>query len=377
MLDAIIAGAGPAGTITALLLARTGARVLLIDRATFPRAKLCGDTLNPGAVRFLASIGLTGGPLTHALPLAGMRVSSPRAEVSARYDGGQVGLSLTRRDLDTWLVDEAMRSGVRFESPLRIVGPLVEESAGEMIVRGLQVVSPTGVTTRLPARMTIAADGRRSVVARAVGLHAASRAPRRWAFGTYATDVPGMTDLGEMHLRAGWYLGLAPLAGGLTNVCLVTGPRPGGRTPIEILHRTIEADPALAARVRAARLTGDFQVLGPLATDVTAAGLPGLLLAGDASGFVDPMTGDGLHLAMQSARLAAEEALRALDTDDIWQAPARLQRRRRALLGTKLQFNRMLRRLAGSPRAIDVAGSIGRVAPSAVRMAICYAGDVP
>ncbi len=63
MLDVIIAGAGPAGTIAALIAARAGARVLVVDRATFPRDKLCGDTLNPGALALLASLDLAGGPL--------------------------------------------------------------------------------------------------------------------------------------------------------------------------------------------------------------------------------------------------------------------------------------------------------------------------
>ena len=85
MLDVLIAGAGPAGAMAALVLARAGARVVLIDREQFPRDKLCGDTLNPGAVRLLESFGLTGGVLDKAVRLSGMRLTGPRASVRAVY----------------------------------------------------------------------------------------------------------------------------------------------------------------------------------------------------------------------------------------------------------------------------------------------------
>src|SRR4029453_12696974 len=106
MLDGLIAGGGPAGSIAALVLARAGARVLVVDRETFPRDKLCGDTLNPGAIRLLASPGLTGVPPETPKPLAGMIVTGGRKRVEARYPGQQAGLALTRTDLDAWLLDQ-------------------------------------------------------------------------------------------------------------------------------------------------------------------------------------------------------------------------------------------------------------------------------
>ena len=118
MLDVIIAGAGPAGSVAALVLARAGARVLLLDRETFPRDKLCGDTVNPGAVARLRALGLEGGPLATARSLAGMRVSGPTTTVTAPYGDGQRALALTRRALDTWLLEAAIAAGARFESGL-------------------------------------------------------------------------------------------------------------------------------------------------------------------------------------------------------------------------------------------------------------------
>jgi flavin-dependent dehydrogenase len=111
MLDVLIAGAGPAGSIAALVLARAGVRVLLVDRAVFPRDKLCGDTINPGGLALLERLGLGDGPLARAQPLAGMRITGPWADIQARYGDGVVGRSLPRRDFDQWLLDEAIRAG--------------------------------------------------------------------------------------------------------------------------------------------------------------------------------------------------------------------------------------------------------------------------
>jgi flavin-dependent dehydrogenase len=377
MLDVLIAGAGPAGSLAGTILARAGLRVLIVDRETFPRDKLCGDTLNPGAVRLLESLNLRGGPLTTARPLAGMLLSGPHAQVSARYPGGQVGLAITRRDFDRWLLDEAIRAGARFHPGLVARQPLVDVVAGKPLVKGLEFEERDASRRklRLPASITIAADGRRSALARALGLSSHPKRPRRWAFGVYATGVRGTTDLGEMHVRHGHYLGIAPLAGDLVNVCLVTGPRPEGRAPMEIINRAIAASPEIQERFADARFVTQPTVLGPLAVDVTAAGVDGLLLAGDAAGFVDPMTGDGLHLAIRGAELAANEIMHVLTVGDLTGAPERLWRARARAMHGKLRFNRTLRAVVGSPAAISMAEWGARLAPGVFRRLVSVAGD--
>ena len=377
MVDVLIAGAGPAGAIAAVILARAGARVLLVDRARFPRDKLCGDTLNPGAVAFLHALGLSGGVCDRALRLRGMRVTGPGAAVSTRYPDAIIGLALQRRDFDEWLLSHAIRAGARFEGGIAVRRPLTEGPSGAAVVKGLVVAGErtNSRELRLPATLTIAADGRRSLLARSLGLSRQTRAPRRWAFGAYAAGVAGMTDLGEMHVRATGYVGVAPLPDGLINVCVVTGPRPAGRTPAEVIQTALERDEELRARFAGARFVSPARVLGPLAADVRAPGCDGLLLAGDAAGFVDPMTGDGLHLAMQGAALAAAEALHVLEAGDVRGAVARLETARRRALGGKLRFNRAVRWLVDRPAAIDVASLGARLAPVLIRRAIHYAGD--
>src|SRR5262245_9721533 len=191
MLDVLIAGGGPAGSIAAIVLARAGARVLIVDRETFPRDKLCGDTLNPGAIRLLASLGLSGGPLETAKPLAGMIVTGGRQRIEARYPAPQVGLALTRVDLDAWLLERAIAAGARFESGLIARRPLLDGAQGRPLVRGLALDRRAAVGTpiRMPATLTIAADGRHSTIARSVDLASHPLRPRRWAFGVYATGI--------------------------------------------------------------------------------------------------------------------------------------------------------------------------------------------
>jgi flavin-dependent dehydrogenase len=124
-----------------------------------------------------------------------------------------------------------------------------------------------------------------------------------------------------------------------------------------------------------ARFVSPVRVLGPLAVDARGVGAPGLLLAGDAAGFVDPMTGDGLHLAITSAGQAADAALGILESGDFAAGLLRLAQERRATLGRKQRFNRVLRRFVDSPVALELAGWGARVLPGAVRRAVCYAGD--
>ena len=377
MLDVLIAGAGPAGAIAGLVLARAGARVLIIDRARFPREKLCGDTLNPGAIAALAALGITGGPLDDARPLAGMILSDGHRAIAARYPDGVVGRSITRRKLDAWLLDRAIDAGVKVEEGVIVRGAIRDDAEGRPRVRGLMVDSRLGgPSLRLPAQMTLAADGRRSVLARGLGLSSHPARYRRWAFGVYASGVAGLGDLGEMHIRRGYFLGLAPVADDLANVCVVTGPRPGGPRPLDVIRERVARDPRLLARFSRARYETPVTVLGPLAVDVRAAGVEGLLLAGDAAGFIDPLTGDGLRLAISGAVLAAEEARRVLEHGDGIGAPARLLLARRAELGGKLRFNRSVRALVDSPASLRLAGWAAAVVPSALRPVVRYAGDI-
>jgi menaquinone-9 beta-reductase len=378
--DIVIAGAGPAGSFAALLLARAGARVRLVDRARFPRDKLCGDTLNPGALRVLAQHLDISELASRALPIDGMLLTGPSGiSVRGRYANGFVGRALTRRELDAWLLDRALAAGVQFEDATAVTGPAVEVRDSRTHVTGIRIRSATGAGDVIRAPIVIGADGRRSVLAAGAHLSRQPTFPRRWAVGAYFEGVEEVQSLGEMHVRHGHYIGVAPLPNGLANACLVApiSARAGAwRVPEAQLRHALAADRLLAPRFARARMVTKPSVLGPMAIDVPWPGVPGLLLAGDAAGFIDPMTGDGLRYALVGAEIAASVAIDVLHGRlDPRSAPDVLARRRRQILARKWRFNRVLRGVVASPAAIAGAAVLARTVPRAFEALIRYAGD--
>jgi flavin-dependent dehydrogenase len=225
------------------------------------------------------------------------------------------------------------------------------------------------------AGLVIGADGRESRLARALALARHPARPRRWAVGAYFAGVTRMTSCGEMHVRPGHYIGVAPLPGDVTNLCVVTADRSRLADTSRLLAAAVADDPELRERFRASERISRPLVLGPLAVESAHCGVPGLLLAGDSAGFIDPMTGDGLRFAFRGGELAALEALRALGTGSA-DAHRRLAKRRRGEFRAKWRFNRLLRALADSPRGVAAASRATRVLPSPRRRIVAYAGDL-
>jgi flavin-dependent dehydrogenase len=233
------------------------------------------------------------------------------------------------------------------------------------------------------ARIVIAAEGRHSRLGAALRLTRFAPAPKRWAFGGYFTGVEGLTLRGEMHIREHEYIGIAPLGDDAANVCIVRevgrgfGPRRAGRDgpPYDaIVAGAICGDPQVRERFVHARRVSPIVSLGPLACDASAAGCPGLLLAGDAAGFVDPMTGDGLRFALRGGELAAQAAVAELTTGrpaHIWLGVAY-----RREFASKRCLNRVLRALVASPCAVTLAAALAARWEAPFRALIDLAGDV-
>jgi flavin-dependent dehydrogenase len=392
MFDVLIVGAGPAGAVAGLVLARAGARVRLVDRVAFPRDKLCGDTINPGALARLERLGIAGAVHARGLRVDGMLVTGERGvAIEGRYPAGVHGRAIVRRDLDALLLEQAIAAGCQFDPGVAVRGAVVREQGSVRSVGGV-LVGARGGEQPLLARVVIAADGRRSTIAFGLGLARHPARPRRWAIGAYfenfgapenslrpSRSLRSPWSLGEMHVRRGRYIGVAAIPGGLTNVCLVRPSQPGDadlRDPAALLRRELVRDPLLRDRAAEARLVAPPAVLGPLAVDVRDEPIDGLLLAGDAAGFIDPMTGDGLRFAIRGGEMAAAAALDALAGGWLG-VHARLTTERQAEFRGKWRFNRMLRALVASPRAVDAAAVAAKMAPAVLRAAIAHAGDCP
>jgi flavin-dependent dehydrogenase len=378
--DVLIVGAGPAGAVAAIVLARAGARVRLIDRAAFPRDKLCGDTINPGTLGLLRRLGLADALEARALPIDGMIVTGEGSmAVEGRYPRDQRGLAISRRDFDAMLLEQAVAAGAAFEC-VAAREAWVDGAASAPVIRG--IVAGNGARHQLPAKVVVAADGRRSTITFGLRLARHPPRPKRWAIGAYFED-PIRSTFGEMHIRRGRYIGVAPLGSGISNVCLVLpwsgmgGAEPAAcdfRNPPGLLRNAIAAEPALRDRFGGRAPLRTPIMLGPLAVDVVREDMAGLLLAGDAAGFIDPMTGDGLRFAVRGGELAAAAALDALEHG--WNGVhARLRAAREREFASKWRFNRTLRTLVSSRAGVRAASVGARFAPGIVRRLIVEAGD--
>jgi flavin-dependent dehydrogenase len=304
-----------------------------------------------------------------------MVVTGPFAtSVACDYPDGLSGVAISRRDLDAVLVEAAVAAGVDFVPDMPVRGVLAGRDSRVVGVR----VGNLSRERRIPARIVIAADGRRSRLAFALGLTRSAAAPRRWAFGAYFTDVDGLTSRGEMHIRPDGYTGVAAVGRNVANVCVVRELPPAAHrertSGREIIARAIAGDAALRERFARAHQVSEVTSLGPLAVEARAAGCPGLLLAGDAAGFVDPMTGDGLRFALRGGELAAEAALFELETNT--PAHARLYANRHREFSRKWRVNRALRSLVASPRGVQLAAAVAARWSTPVRFLIGVAGDV-
>ncbi len=358
--------------------------MVVLDRARFPRPKPCGDYLNPGCNAVLDRIGARGTVAGASMPVAGMRIVAPDGmQAATRFSTGS-GYAVTRTALDHLLLANAAQAGaaviedasvVRLDRDDLRIRVTAERARGES--RSEQCL----------ARVVIGADGLRSRIARMIG---AGDPPRRGRF-TIGGYVEGLTpaagaerhSFGELHLAGDRYCGAAYLPNGLANVTIALGHRAlrAWRGPLEAHYwAALRAFPGLAGRVARARLVGGLRTSGPLAFWRRSAVDPRVLLAGDAAAFIDPMTGQGVYLALRGGELAAEAVVRALDRGGpTSRTLAGYERARRRAFGGAFVLSRLLqaatfrpplatravRRMAVRPdlgtRFID---AVGNVAPA-------------
>jgi len=348
MRDLLVVGGGPAGASTAAWAARAGLDVLLVERHTFPRDKACAEYLSPEAARDLDALGVldaleAGG----AARLTGMRiVADDGSDVLGRFPAAPglrpyrpYGLALPRSRLDVTVLGAAARAGAEVLEGVALERLLFEGGA----VRGA-VLRRGGRTWEERSRALAGADGLHSLVARRLGL-SRRRGPRRLALVAHLAGVEGMGDYGEMFVRAGRYVGLAPIGGGLVNAAAVVPAREAraiARDPTAFLRAELEAVPELRRRTAPARLVRRTMVAGPFARTTRSAVAEGCLLVGDAADFFDPFTGEGIFAALRGGRLAAEAVAGALAVGAATRAALQPYRhaRRRAFLG-KWMFERL------------------------------------
>ncbi len=309
--DVLVIGGGPAGSVTAILLARAGVNVELIDRARFPRPKACGEFVNPGAIRLLNRIGLTESIAGSAAnSISGWSLQTDGVPVAqGQYGAHSWGIGISRADFDLRLLDAAKACGVRVREG--VLARSVQSGPSAVTTR-----EAGGAAKRRRAEILVGADGLNSIVSRSLG--GLTRQPRRakLSLSAHLRGAGPDRQRGHMFVAEGLTVGLAATGHGeLWNTTVVVDPQKAGRV--------VAADPARFLMDRLAHVALPWReapvlVSGPWASGpfdrpvATLAG-PDFVLVGDASGYFDPLTGQGIYRALRSAELAAPRIIAALE----------------------------------------------------------------
>ncbi len=365
--DVLVVGAGPAGSSAAHHLAAAGLEVLLVDRAAFPREKVCGDGLTPRAAAALVRMGVD---VTDPgfVPVRRVRTyGSGLAAVEFDWPGGPfppIGLMRPRIDLDQLLVERATAAGARFMPTTRAERPLVDGAA----VSGATIRREDGAVRQVSARFVLAADGASSRFAAHAGVRRIPGAPVAVAARGYVRSSRSQEPVFEAFLTLrdgrrylpgyGWVF---PAGDRTWNVGAFLSPPPGHAeripTAAEALRRFLRTIPAewglgeegLTGPIRSAPI--------PMGMNRRPLAVPGMLVVGDAAGMVNPFTGEGIGYALESGEWAAQlvsEAVRSGRPEVALRYPRLLEAR----YGTAFRAGRRFVRAIGHP-AIMRAGSFG------------------
>lgn len=376
--DVIVVGAGPAGSTAATLLARSGVDVLLLEKSSFPREKVCGDGLTPRGVKQLLALGVdvSGEDWVRN---RGLRVVG--GGVTLELDWPELtsfpnfGLVRTRRDFDQMLANLATSAGARLHQATTVAGPIVDDRSGR--VCGVTAKTADG-PREYRAPIVIAADGVSARTALGLGLQKNDKRPMGVAVRRYyRSEARTKDDFLESHLELwdrtdpknpilmpgyGWIFGLGD---GSVNVGLgvLNTSKAFGRTDYRALLKTWMA--GTPAEWQLGEDTADGQILGaalPMGFNRTPHYRDGLLLIGDAGGVVNPFNGEGIAYAMESATLAADAVLQAVGRGEGPAREAALAGYPVALadqLGHYYRLGNAFSKLIGQPKIMAAATKLG------------------
>lgn len=342
--DIIIIGAGPAGSTCAAICSRSGMNVLLVDAASFPRDKVCGDCINPSAWPVLDSLGVA--PAILKTPSSSPKIV--RFSVADHHGSVEIPLPasssaqgefvIRRREFDALLAERAVQLGTIFQDGSPVTA--LEKNESEWII-----TTSTGMRARAPR--IVAADGRNSAVCR----HLRFKAPftdRRIGIQTHLPHPPGYDGALEMRLYRSGYGGLADLGNGLANLCLVANTGSVEKLRAEAVSHYGIKSPVV------------WRGITPISKSPTEKiAHDGVFFCGDAARVVEPFTGEGISLALRGASLLAGILFEHQDThSESDEAEMAYSRAHRQLYDMGLWVNRLTRFLSEHPRMAHLLGPL-------------------
>ena len=353
--DAVIVGSGPAGATCALYAAHLGLNVLLVDRARFPRDKVCGDAIPPRSAACLGELGLLDAlrQAPHLL-VGGVTFSSPNGDLAtipltAPDTDRQKLWYMCRREVFDNILFQAARERVEVREGFSVEGLYLEGGR----VCGVAGVDSAGTPVEIKAEIVVGADGSNSVVGRRQGM--CERDPGHWVIATraYYRGVKDLTDALEIHFTRDVYPGyfwIFPLEDGLANVGLgmLHGDLKKRKINLKKAHLAATTSPFFRARFQDAEMLGSLAGWTlPLGSKRRTVHGDGFVLVGDAAGLVNPFTGEGIGNAMCSGKLAAETiADVGVGWDGSRHARQPYANRLWATLGPELRLNHSLQQLS-------------------------------
>ena len=323
--DVIVVGAGPAGSAAAYHLATAGLDVLMLEKTTFPREKVCGDGLTPRAVKALTAMGIStegdGWLRNKGLRIigGGGRIELAWPDLSA-FPG--FGTIRARTDFDQLLARHAQKAGVGLLENVTVTGATLDERTGRVTGVTTRTKNHDGAEKRFGARLVIAADGNSSRLSVSMGLHKRDDRPLGVAVRTYYRSPRHRDDYLEAWLDLwdgkdllpgyGWIFGMGD---GTSNVglgLLNTSDSFGRIDYRALLRRWLGAMPAEWGFAEENRTEPVRGAALPMAFNRTPHYTRGLVLVGDAGGMVNPFNGEGIAYAMESGEIAARTIVQAL-----------------------------------------------------------------